>query len=96
MNRIVWSPQAIDDLESLRAYIGRDSPSAANRVALKIVNTVETLLPGNPEIGRQGRVAGTRELVISGTPFIVPYRADLDAIQILRVYHGARKWPDHF
>lgn len=52
--------------------------------------------PENPEIGRTGRVSGTRELVIRGTPFIVPYRAVGGDIHILRVYHGARKWPDRF
>lgn len=96
MNRIVWSPLAVDDLESLRDYIARDSPAAAHRVALKIVNTVETLLPENPGIGRLGRVSGTRELVIGGTPFIVPYRAVGGDIHVLRVYHAARKWPDRF
>src|SRR6478752_913267 len=71
----VWSPEAIDDLAVLPAYIEQDDPSAARRVALHIIENVienvETLLPGNPEIGRPGRVPGTRELVIPRTPFIV-------------------------
>src|SRR5258708_8311876 len=70
----VWSPEAINDLIALRAYIEQDDPAAAQRVALHIVRNVETLLPNNPEIGRPGRVPGTRELVIPKTPFIVPYR----------------------
>jgi toxin ParE1/3/4 len=52
------------------------------------------LLPDNPEMGRPGRVPGTRELVIPSTPFIVPYRLDGNTIQILRVFHGARRWPE--
>jgi toxin ParE1/3/4 len=92
----VWSPEAIDDLAALRVYIERDNPAAAQRVVLRIIHSVETLLPNNPEIGRPGRVPGTRELVIATTPFIVPYRLVGGMIQILRVYHGARRWPDAF
>ena len=51
------------------------------------------LLATHPASGRIGRVPGTRELVITGTPYIVPYRVRGDAVEILRVFHGARKWP---
>jgi len=93
---IIWSPQAIEDLLSLRAYIAEDNPAAARRVALSIIRTIKELLPDNPQMGRAGRVPGTRELVIPETPFIVPYRLQRRTIQILRVYHGARRWPDAF
>lgn len=92
----VWSPEAIDDIAALRAYIGEDDPAAAQRVALHIIDTVESLLPDHPEMGRPGRVPGTRELVIPGTPFIVPYRVHGGALQILRVYHAARRWSERF
>jgi toxin ParE1/3/4 len=92
----VWSPEAIADLEALRAYIAQDDPAAARRVVLHIIHNVETLLPDNPEIGRPGRVPGTRELVIPRTPFIVPYRLVGRTIQVLRVFHGARRWPESF
>jgi toxin ParE1/3/4 len=92
--RLVWSPEAVEDLASLRAYIAEDDPAAARRVALHILHDVETLLPGNPDMGRPGRVPGTRELVVPKTPFIVPYRLQGQTIQILRVYHGARRWPE--
>jgi len=49
-----------------------------------------------PQIGRPGRVAGTRELVIFGTPYIVPYRIGSETLQILRVYHSSRFWPESF
>jgi toxin ParE1/3/4 len=93
---LVWSPEAIDDLVALRAYIEQDDPSAAQRVAIHVIQNVETLLPGNPEMGRPGRVPGTRELVIPRTPFIVPYRLVDNTIQILRIFHGARRWPEAF
>jgi toxin ParE1/3/4 len=92
----IWSPEAIADLLALRIYIERDDPAAAQRVALHIIGNVETLLAGSPEMGRPGRVAGTRELVIPGTPYIVPYRVIGNTIQVLRVFHGARRWPEVF
>jgi toxin ParE1/3/4 len=96
MMRIVWSPEAIGDLLALRAHIAEDDPAAARRVAERIVSSVETLLADNPAIGRPGRVPGTRELVVTRTPYIVPYRVKGTTIQVLRVYNGARRWPDRF
>ena len=92
----IWSPEAIADLAALRAYIAQDDPAAAQRVALHIIRNVETLLPNRPEMGRPGRVPGTRELVIPRTPYIVPYRLVGNTIQVLRVFHSARQWPDAF
>ena len=91
---IFWSPEGINDLASLRAYIAEDDPAAAQRVVLHIIRSIEQLLSGNPNMGRPGRVPGTRELVIARTPYIVPYRIRDKRIQILRIYHGARRWPD--
>lgn len=91
---IIWSPQAITDLASLRAYIGEHDPSAAQRTARRIIESIEDVLARNPHIGRPGRVPGTREFVIAATPCIVPYRVRAGALEILRVYHGARRWPE--
>src|SRR5882757_2133061 len=86
---IAWSPQAIEDLVSLRAYIADDNAAAAQRVVQQNIQNIEQLLPDNPQIGRAGRVPGTRELVIPRKPYIVPYRLQRTTIQILRVYHAA-------
>ena len=94
--KILWSPEAIGDLASLRAYIAEDDPAAARGVVLNIIHNVELLLPNNPQMGRPGRVPGARELVIPKTPFVVPYRLQRNVIQILRVYHGTRRWPENF
>jgi toxin ParE1/3/4 len=93
---IVWSPEAIEDLASLRAYIAEDSPAAARRIVLRIVQVIELILPDNPQSGRPGRVPGTRELIIPRTPYVVPYRMQGNTLQILRVYHSSRRWPDNF
>lgn len=69
-----------------------DNPSAAERMAERVREAVEYLLE-YPNMGKPGRVSGTRELVVSGTPFIVVYRVAVLTIQILRILHHARKWP---
>jgi toxin ParE1/3/4 len=91
---LIWSPEAVGDLAALRAYIARDDPAAARRIALRIIDAVETVVPANPQAGRPGRVPGTRELVVAGTAYIVPYRMREARIEILRVLHGARRWPE--
>ena len=93
---ILWSPEAIDDLNSLRDHIAEDNPAEARGVVLHIMHNIEQSLPDNPQMGRPGRVPGTRELVIAKTLFIVPYRLQRNVVQILRVYHGARRWPETF
>jgi toxin ParE1/3/4 len=91
---LIWSPESIHDLLSLRVHIAEHDPSAAKRVALHILYCVECLLAENPKLGAPGRVPGTRELVIPKTPYIVPYRVRGSRIEIARVYHSARRWPD--
>lgn len=92
---IKWLDDAIVDLQSLRQYIVLDSPSAANRIAKRITSSVE-LLSENPNIGRHGRVHNTRELVVSDTPYIIPYRVNGNIIEILRVFHSTMQWPEIF
>jgi plasmid stabilization system protein ParE len=86
-----WSPEAIDDLVSLRAQISIDDPAAPKRVALHILHCVEELLSQNPQLGHPGRVPGRRELVIPKTPFVVPYRVSNTTLEVLRVYHHTRR-----
>jgi toxin ParE1/3/4 len=81
------------DLASARAYIARDSLPAADRQFERVLAAVAGLLQF-PEIGRPGRRTGTRELVVSRTPYIVAYRLRRDVIEILRVMHGWQRWPD--
>ena len=93
--RIRWTAPALRDLEAIGDYIARDNPAAADRVVLCILDQTE-LLATHPGIGRPGRIAETRELVITDTPYIVPYRLRGAEIEILAVFHGARKWPERF
>ena len=65
--RIIWSPEATEDLADLRDYIARDDPSAAQRIAALIFQIIERNLFENPELGAPGRVPDTRELVVPHT-----------------------------
>jgi toxin ParE1/3/4 len=91
---LVWSPESIRDLIALRVYIAEHDAASAKRVASHILHCVEQLLSKNPKLGHAGRVPGTRELVIPKTPYVVPYRVRGSTIEIVRVYHSSRRWPE--
>lgn len=93
--KIVWTQLAMQDLDHAWNYIAADKPEAADGVMESIARAIESLL-SYPNLGRPGRVKETRELVVIGTPFIVPYRLKKDRIEILAVLHGARRWPGSF
>jgi toxin ParE1/3/4 len=93
--RVKWLRRALKNLDEEAEYIARDNPEAAMRVVERIAASVGRLAI-HPALGRPGRVPGTRELVVSGTPYIVPYRVRGDTVEILRGFHGARKWPQKF
>jgi toxin ParE1/3/4 len=91
---IVWSPRAIEHLAHLRTSIARDNPKAANRIAGTLLEAVERLAE-LPNLGRLGRVAGTREVVVPGTPYVIPYRLRGDRLEVIAVFHARQKWPKH-
>jgi len=93
--RLVWSKAAARDLEAVAAYIAQDSEQDAQLVERRIRETAKLLLL-IPDAGRPGRVGGTREMVAPRTPYIIVYRRASDCIHMLRVYHGARRWPPKF
>ncbi|HEX2770661.1 MAG TPA: type II toxin-antitoxin system RelE/ParE family toxin [Geobacteraceae bacterium] len=90
-----WLKRAAQELEEVETYIAGENPDSAVAMVLKIIEAVE-MLDDFQGMGRPGRVSGTRELVVNGTPFVVPYRVRNGRVEILRVYHTARKWPDRF
>jgi toxin ParE1/3/4 len=93
--RVRWLRVALANLEAEADYIAEDNPAAAGRLVQRITRAVD-LLAKNPAMGRPGRVSGTRELVVADTLYIVPYRVRANAVEILRVFHAARKWPTGF
>ena len=93
--KIVWSEPARQDLRDIFTYITEDNPKAA-RTLLNEIKERAVLLQDNPLLGRLGRIEDTRELVLTGTSFILPYRVKDLQIQILAVLHGAKQWPNEF
>lgn len=90
--KVVWSRRAIRHLVSLRQHIERDSEHSAALVARRILKAIE-LLETHPEMGRPGRVSGTRELVVADTPYIIPYRVRRGRLELMAVFRGRQKWP---
>ena len=91
--QVKWTTKAISDLQSLRGYIEADKPGAAKKLTLRIISLIEGDLILQPGMGRPGRKPGTRELIITGTPYLVPYRIEKECLIVLRVLHGAMQWP---
>jgi toxin ParE1/3/4 len=89
---LFWTPTAQRELRGMVAFVRPRNPAAATRLFNVIVERAEQL-PENPEIGRPGRLHDTRELIVSGTPYLLIYRIRGEAIDILRVLHGKRDWP---
>lgn len=90
---ILWLDQAERDLDEALDYIIPRNPAAASRLYQDIRERADSLSE-NPLIGRQGRVDGTREIIIY--PYVMAYTVSvqMDVVIILRVLHGAREWPE--
>jgi toxin ParE1/3/4 len=91
--QVRWLDDALADVTEVYRYIAADNPKAAARVVQRLQAAVR-LLAEMPHRGRPGRWSGTRELVVPRTPYIVPYRVQGDLVEILRVFHSARRWPE--
>ena len=90
--QIIWLKTALKNLNEIAEYIAQESAQAASQV-VETIETQVSLLATQPALGRPGRVLGTRELVISNTHYLVPYRIKNNAVEILRVFHTSRRSP---
>jgi addiction module RelE/StbE family toxin len=90
--RVRWLRTALRNLDEEASYIAADDPAAARLVVERVLNDVAVLVD-RPQIGRPGRVPGTRELVVPKTRYIVPYRVRAETVEILRVFHTSRRLP---
>jgi toxin ParE1/3/4 len=91
--QVHWTPEALEDLGSLRDFIAARNPVAAAAGVLARIFEAAARLARFPRIGHHGRVPGTRESVVSRTPYFLVYRVEEPAVEILRIMHGARQWP---
>ena len=93
--RVRWLRKALFNLDQEANYIAHDNPGAAAEFVIHLRESAVTL-GDHPDLGRPGRISGTRELVVTKFPYILPYRVRNNVVEILRVFHTARKWPEIF
>lgn len=91
--QVKWLATAVRNLDAEADYIAKDSPANARAFVEHLVHSVAQLAT-HPNLGRPGRVSGTRELVITRFPYVVPYRIREGSVEVLRVFHTSRSWPD--
>lgn len=91
--RVLRAESAEADLDAIAEYFGALNPTATLAM-LDRITAVEATLADYPLIGRSGRVPGTRESVVTGTPFVLVYSIGDNAVTVLRVLHARRQWPD--
>ncbi|HBZ69692.1 MAG TPA: type II toxin-antitoxin system RelE/ParE family toxin [Deltaproteobacteria bacterium] len=93
MTRILWSPQALRDLESIQAYITLDSELYAELVVQRILVSVERLAEF-PESGRvvpERNAGNLREVIVR--PYRIVYRLRPDLVEIATVFRASRLFP---
>jgi len=93
--RVRWLRTALRNLDAEAFFIAADEAAAARLVVERVLEAVAQLAE-QPGLGRPGRVPGTRELIVSKTRYLVPYRVRGDAVEILRVFHTSRRLPDRW
>ncbi len=91
--KLRWLRRAERSLAKAADHIAKENPAAAHRLIQRI-RQAGAEIAAYPERGRAGRVPGTREFVVAGTAYIIPYRVRGDPVEILHVLHTARHWPD--
>lgn len=93
--RARWRRRALQNLADEADFIAHDSPKSAAECVAHLMQAAD-MLATHPQMDRPGRVPGTRELVVTRFPYILPYRVRGQNVEILRVFHTARKWPQRF
>lgn len=90
--KLLWTRLAAQDRRDIRTYIARHNPAAALALDLSISDSTARLT-AHPALGREGRVAGTRERVIHPN-YVVVYDLTADCVRVLRLLHARRQWPE--
>lgn len=89
--KLRWTRPALADLIEAQDYIAQENPDAARVVAQRVWDAAKTLRD-HPALGRVCHIAGTRERVVTRTPYLIVYRLQSGVIEILRIWHGRRDW----
>jgi toxin ParE1/3/4 len=90
--KLRWTPRAVADLEEISDYLAAASPQAWKHLLLRVERLTETILDF-PLMGKAGLVPGTREFVLSGTPYILVFQLKDDSVVIVSVRDGLMRLP---
>jgi toxin ParE1/3/4 len=93
--RVRFARRAVGHLHAIAEYLAERNPAASRQVGARIHETID-LLAKFPELGHEGVLAGTREMVVPGLPYIIVHRIepnDQSTLTILGIYHGAQLRP---
>jgi toxin ParE1/3/4 len=91
--QVKWLRRALRNLEQARNYVFQDNPTAAQELIIKIQNAANQL-QNYPFMGKNGRVEGTKELIISNSPYILIYRVKEESVEVLRILHTSKRYPE--
>lgn len=91
--QVKWLRRALRNLEQARNYVFQDNPTAAQELIIKIQNAANQL-QNYPFMGKNGRVEGTKELIISNSPYILIYRIKEETVEVLRILHTSKFYPE--
>lgn len=91
--RVNWTKSAINDLEIEANYLSKISPSIEDRFLEHVESSID-LIKEYPELGRIGRVNQTREFILKKFQYILVYLVESSYIDIIRLLHTSRKWPN--
>ena len=86
-----WKRKALGDRRRIMAYIAKDNPAAAVKLDLQIEEKAEKAAQ-SPMLYRAGRVAGTREAVVTKN-YVIVYQVTKTHVEVLRVLHTSQQWP---
>ena len=89
---IEWSVPALGDLEEIAGYLRKDDEAMAVAMVQRVFAAAE-MLQDFPRAGREGRVKGTREMLVKRAPYVLVYVTLEDRVVILRALHERRDWP---
>lgn len=93
MTPVLWLRAALRNIEAIFAYYAEHCARREAKRLIAHIHKCTEQLSQLPELGRPGRVAHTRELVVPKSPFVVIYRLKNTRVELLRVLHSAQRWP---
>ena len=93
--QVKWLRKALNNLDEIAEFVAQENPTAAKQLAARLFEATQGL-SHHPQMGRPGRVSGTRELALADLPFIIPYRVRQRTVEILRVFHTSRRLPERW